>query len=166
MTCLLQTIVQLLYGFLAFRLYWMYIVVSVPHSKLKKSRLRRDLNIGIGSGWKTVVLFFIAVFARNGQFMTSFFSAAGQNLTAIGCFHAFAKTMNCFSATLMRLIGSFFTWHCIKFFPAFDLAGFYKLISWYILHSAGHHPCCLWKDGKGKGKQAMESYEIDAFSRL
>jgi len=48
--------------------------------------------------------------------MTSFFTAACQYLTAIGCLHTLAETMYRFSATFVRLIGSFFTWHFITFF--------------------------------------------------
>jgi hypothetical protein len=93
-----------------------------------------------------VDLFFISVFAGNRQFMTSFLSAAGQYFTAIRCFHTLAETMNGFPAALMRLIGSFFTWHCIKFFPAYRQAGFYKYyLDPLLLHPAGHHPLLFVK---------------------
>jgi len=48
--------------------------------------------------------------------MTSFLSAAGQYFTAISGLHTLAKSMYRFSAAFVRLIGSFFTWHLIKFF--------------------------------------------------
>ena len=54
--------------------------------------------------------------------MTSFPSAAGQYLAAIRGLHALAETMYRFPAAFMRLIGPFFSWHCLHF-------SFYKLIS-------------------------------------
>jgi hypothetical protein len=57
------------------------------------------------------------MFVRNGQFMTSFCSAAGQYFTAIGILHAPAKSVYRLSATRMGLVGSFFSGHFIYFFP-------------------------------------------------
>ena len=56
-------------------------------------------------------LFLTETLVRNGQFMTSFFPAAGQYFTAIGGLHALAEAMHRFTAAYVRLIGSFFTWH-------------------------------------------------------
>lgn len=53
-------------------------------------------------------------FIGNTQFRAAFPSATGQYLTAIGCLHAFAKSMYRFSATAMRLKCTF---HINAFFP-------------------------------------------------
>lgn len=50
---------------------------------------------------------------RNGQLLATFTAAAGQDLTAIGCFHALPETVNGFTALAMRLERTF---HFLVFF--------------------------------------------------
>ena len=48
--------------------------------------------------------------------MAPFFPTACQNFTAIYRRHAFSETMNTFTAALMRLVSTFFSWHYLMFF--------------------------------------------------
>lgn len=61
-------------------------------------------------------LFFTETLVGYGQFNTTFSAAAGQNLAAVGGLHALTESVYRFSAADVRLIRSFFTWHCINFF--------------------------------------------------
>lgn len=61
------------------------------------------------------VLFFWTVLVRNCKLMTSFRSAASQHFTSVGILHTSTKSMYWFSATGVRLIRSFFTWHVFLF---------------------------------------------------
>lgn len=114
---------QLLNWFPAFQPFFFFKSISLlrfQFSKIKKVSPKARLNYYFNPDLllrDQAILFFITVFAGNSQFMTSFLSAACQYLTAISGLHTLAKTMYWFSAAFVRLIGSFFTWHLIKFFP-------------------------------------------------
>lgn len=56
-------------------------------------------------------LFLTSVFTGNGQFMTSFFSAARKYFSSTGGSHTLSETMHTFTTAFMGLIGAFFTWH-------------------------------------------------------
>ena len=56
-------------------------------------------------------------FAGNAKFLTAFSATCRQYFATIGSFHTLTKTMHRFTAAFMWLIGSFFTWHNLKFFP-------------------------------------------------
>jgi hypothetical protein len=48
--------------------------------------------------------------------MTTLSSATGQYFTTVGCLHALTETVNGFTATDVRLVGSFLSRHCFTFF--------------------------------------------------
>lgn len=52
-------------------------------------------------------ILFKAAFVGNGQFLSTFFSARGKNLTSVCCFHALTEPVNIFTPTTARLIGTF-----------------------------------------------------------
>ena len=123
MPCLGQKAAVCFFCFLAFLLCQIYIVVL--HSK-RKMVYHKQVNAfqikkAPGFSWGIYVLsgcpvlFFWTVLVRNCKLMTSFRSAAGQHFTSVGILHTSTKSMYWFSATGVRLIRSFFTWHVFLF---------------------------------------------------
>ena len=77
-----------------------------------------------------MILFFGTVLVGNGQLVPSFGAATGQHLAAVGIFHTGAKAMHGFPAAGMGLIGSFLTWHRVRFFLLNNVV---------VTQETGHH---------------------------